>query len=380
MTTPARWAGSVSFLIVILTACGTHTIPIAAVPGTTITIPVPDGFGAGFGRALNTKLSTEAYGQTVPGLPVPIGADYLEDYQNGELLFALYGFTSSCANKITFITYLPVRYITRVHVDEASRQATPAAEEPPAIDGTPPAVGQVLAFVDIPEVVPAPDRYCVFVERWKRHPSATTTFEEVPPHANDPPLVWRGWTGWYPQRGLKLNVVAAPSGWPSLGWVNFNPFDVYDEVAGNYVGGAVTQEELGSLAPRPKLTFRVQNVFMPPLPAAWEVEIRYPLAKIEILGVELGAVHRSAAIASLGPTTGTPGGCGDLGSTKISVVDPDRVAAFANIVYRILDFTNCGRAIAADFAVLGGSFKAFDVNGNLISNPYFYLDTAYSFR
>lgn len=379
MKTAARWAGSASFLVVLLTGCGTHTIPIAAVPGTTITVPVPDGFGAGFGRALNTQLST-SYGSTVPGLNVPIGADYLEDYQNGELLFALYGFTFGCVHKITFITYLPVRYITRVHVDEASRQSMPAVGEPPVIDGTGPMVGQVLAFVDIPGAVPAPGQYCVFVERWKRSPASPTMFEEHPPYANEPPAPWRGWTGWYPQWGLKLNVVDPPAGWPSLGFVGFNPFDVYDKVAGNYAGGQATQEELGSLAPRPKLTFWVHNVFVPPLPAAWEVAIQYPLAKIEILGVELGALHRSAAIASLGPTTGTPGGCSDLGSTKISVVDPDQEAPFANVVYRVRDFVNCGRAVEGDFAVLGGSFKAYDVNGSQISNPYFYLDNAYSFR
>lgn len=205
-------------------------------------------------------------------------------------------------------------------------------------------------------------------------------FEENLPYIDDPPVVWKGWAGSIPQHGLKLNVVAPPGGWLSFGWVDFNPFDVWDRVAGDYAGGNLSQQELESLAPRPVLTFVVQNPFVPPFPAAWEVKLEYPLGKIEILGVELGTLHRSAAIASVGPTTGNPEACGDLGSTKISVVDPDRKAAFANIVYRLRDFENCGRAGEGDFAVVADSFKAYDVDGALIANPYFYVADDYSFR
>jgi hypothetical protein len=115
------------------------------------------------------------------------------------------------------------------------------------------------------------------------------------------------------------------------------------------------------------------------LPAAWEWTIQYPAGKIELTGAELVSLHRSGGFAALSPTTGSPASCNDVGTTKISVIDPDEKTAWVNVAYRLRDLPNCGRAVIGDFtAAQGVPPKAYDLNGNAVP-AWAYVDPDYSF-
>ncbi len=369
----AAWAGSIA------AGCGTLTIPRIAVQGTTITIPVPDGFGPGFGRALNQELDV---GTSFPpsSYSVPYPSE-LDDLQRGELVFAL---RTSPSPISSLVSYLPVQYVTRVHVDGGSLAAVPA----PGIDflGTPPSVGQVLALVDIPQEVP-PGNYYVLVERWKRtiEPPHTTFVKETPTINTTPPVNWVAWGGKdaiyglpNPELGMPIRIVASP-------YVSsrFNDaLEGYDKLFGSYLTRDFTAD-LPKLVPQPKLRIWVKNTNPESyqIPAAWEVKIGYPRRKIEILGLELGSLDRSGAYATLSTATGPEDSCTDkTGETKISVIDPDRRSAWVEVVYRLRDFDDCGRAVPGDIVFVADTFKSYKADGSVITPPYALIDNGYSFR
>jgi hypothetical protein len=192
-----------------------------AVAGTTITIPVPLGYGTGFGLSISRAMTLNAFG-LVDSRPDPPNLDpTFDDLQRGELTFALW-------RGGAFLTYLPVRYITRVHLDEG----TPAGVSGAA--GY--AKGQVLALVDIPRALsasPAGANDSIIVQRWKR-PLVANGSGQLVPFFEDPPQIggvsWRGWgalpvNGFGPEdpsQTIPIQIVAAPSTTsyfsPSLGW------------------------------------------------------------------------------------------------------------------------------------------------------------------
>src|SRR5262245_42332402 len=100
----------------VLLGCGIQPMPRVAANGSTITILVPNGFGAGFGRVLNQWVATQPVGSLNPATATLAIQDppTLEDFQHGEILFAL-RLTSDPTSGL--VGYLPVRYITRVEVD-----------------------------------------------------------------------------------------------------------------------------------------------------------------------------------------------------------------------------------------------------------------------
>jgi hypothetical protein len=191
-----------------LAGCGTYTLPRVVAQGTTIVIPVPDLYGAGFGRVLNQSIPYGNFDPATLAIP-PIANSPLEDFQRGELLFALRKADSSLE------TYLRVRFITRVHLDEAGGAALPAAGESFLNLGTPVQSGQTLAVVDVPSLTP-PDTYYIFVERWKRkqYPEDPSHFEKLPPMMIDsgtlPWLAWAGYIGGVPRPDapMPIRVVA----------------------------------------------------------------------------------------------------------------------------------------------------------------------------
>ena len=69
-----------------------------------------------------------------------------------------------------------------------------------------------------------------------------------------------------------------------------------------------------------------------------------------------------------------------MGTTKISVIDPDQTTFWVNVAYRLRNFPQCGgRAVLSDFtAAQGGWPKAYDVNGNAIT-AWVYVDPDFSF-
>jgi hypothetical protein len=282
----------------------------------------------------------------------------------------------------SLITYLPVRYVTRVHVDEGSPAGVPAPGI--AFLGSDPSSGQVLALVDVPQEVP-PGSYYVFVERWKRdknHPQLA--FVKETPTINTPPVNWVAWGGrdaFYgipnPELGMPIRIVASP-------YVTnrFNDaVEGYDRWFGDYSLKNFTAD-LPNLVPQPKFKIWVRNPAPPyEIPAAWEVVIAYSRKKIEILGVELGSADRSGAYATVSQPTGPPLTCiVKNGQTKISVIDPERRSAWVEVVYRLSDFGTCGRAVVGDFSLADNTFKGYKDDGSAITDPYVWIDNAYSFR
>ena len=361
-----------------LAGCGTFSIPRVAAQGTSILIPVPDLFGAGFGRVLNASL---ADGDIMPenNELSPVAGSRLEDFQRGELLFALRDGPSVGSN---LRTYLPVRFITRVHFDEASGAALPAAGEAYLNLGTPVQSGQTVAIVDIPYDTP-PNIYYVFMERWKRDPEAPSFFVKQAP-VNIPAgyfgtLPWRAWADWTggtsrPDWPLEIRVVASSYG--SFFDATPRGFDKWN-FNGNYSWRQYT-EDLGYLVPHPKLRIWIGNPSTLEYPAAWEITLEYPAGKLEVTGASLGRRHRSGGFLSVSPTTGSPTGCSAPGSTRISLVDPERQTQWVDVVYRLRNFANCGRAVPGDFTAMAGSQKAYNVDGNSIV-PIAYFDPEYSY-
>ena len=355
-----------------LVGCGMVSIPRVAAQGTTIMIPVPDGFGAGFGRVLNQNVDPTTHISTPPDPNSP-----LEDFQRGELLFAL---RTGPTSGSSLVTYLPVRFITRVHLDEATGAALPTTGEFYLSFGTPVQTGQTLALVDIPYVTD-PGTYYVFVERWKRSPNAPYDFEQLPPVTIEtgyfgwnPWLSWANWTNnnSHSDRGFEIRVVASSHGAlfhePPIGFNKWNGNM-------NYAWREFTLD-LEYLVPHPKLRIWIGNPSTLEYPAAWEITLEYPAGKLEITGAALGRRHLSGGLVSVSDATGSPSSCGAPGTTRISLVDPERQTQWVDVVYRLRDFAGCGTAVLSDFTAVEGSLKAYNVEGNPIASIV-YFDPKY---
>jgi hypothetical protein len=338
-------------------------------------IPVPDAFGAGFGRALNRTLN---FGDVDPSDNVVSIDPLLDDFQRGELLFALRDGSTTNSNRIT---YLPVRYVTRVHADEASGASLPAEGEGYINMGTPIPTGQIVAFVDVPYLTPA-NTYYVLIERWRRISSTSNNFAKLNPKLinwNTAPLPWVGWAGFggwggpasSPDAGMKIRIVENEHG-PFFQ----DPLGGFDRWNGSY-SYLDHAEGLSHLVPNLNLRIWIGEPGTWILPAAWEMTLAYPAGKLEITGATLGRTHRSGGLVNVS-TTDSPSGCGGPGTTHISVIDPDRQTLWVDVVYRLRDW-GCGRAVLSDFTTVENSLKAYDAEGNPMVSPVADLDPEYSF-
>jgi hypothetical protein len=354
--------------------CGTYSIPRIAVQGTTIVFPVPDAFGAGFGRVLNDNLRLH-YGVVDPASLTIDPNPTLEDFQRGELLFAL---RNGPTLDSSLVTYLPVRYVTRVHADEATGAALPAANENYINVGTFIQTGQIVAFADVPYQTP-PGTYYVFIERWRRISATSSQFEQLAAKMIDfdsASLPWRAWSGFIgyafsPEYGMTIRVVQ--SSYPtSLFHATTWGFDRWNG-AYSYLNYT---EDLKHLVPNLKLRIWIGNPSTLTFPAAWEITLAYPAGKIEVTGAALGRIHLSGGLVNAS-TTSSPSACGGSGTTRISMIDPDRYTQWVDVVYRLRDWS-CGRAAVTDFTVVAESQKAYDIDGNPITLPVL-LDPEYSF-
>jgi hypothetical protein len=244
--------------------------------------------------------------------------------------------------------------------------------------------GQTVAIVDVPYNTP-PDTYYVFMERWKRnYPQAPSYFVKLPAamipagySGTVPWLAWADWTGGTsrPDAPLEIRVVAS-----SIGSALFDGtprgFDKWN-FNGNYSWRQYT-EDLRYLVPHPKLRIWIGNPSTLEYPAAWELTLAYPAGKVEITGAALGRRHRSGGLVSVSAVTDSTSTCGAPGTTRISLVDPERQTQWVDVVYRLRDFAGCGPAIPGDFTAEAGSHKAYNLDGNPIV-PIAYFDPEYSF-
>lgn len=326
---------------VFLAGCGAYSIPRIAVEGGTITIPVPNSYGPGFGRVLSDAMPTSGLVTTLLPWPAYNPASGLEDELRGELVFALHDMN------FDFITYLPVRYLTRVHMDEGSKAGNPNT-------GAGYAAGQVLAFVDIPVGVRAKngsDQFYIYVSRFIRNgSSAPYNFLATTPVVGG--YYWISWGHpfWAWPVGIKILANSTES---------FNPFTGWGLSFGDYQSFDVTGD-LPELIPQPKLPV---TVIGGPTPAAWEVEVTYPADKVEVIGAELSTNQKSTAVLALEHI--------DSGKVKVSVVDPRQLTNQVKLVLVPEDLTmSSGTASPGDFQEVAASLRAYDENGVDISAPW----------
>lgn len=369
-----RWRLASALGAVLLLAglgCGSRPIPMVAVPGTTIVIPVPNPFAGGFGRALNGVVALDPYTELTGPVTVPyVQGSALEDEQRGELLFELRDGVGA------FAGYLPVRYMTRLHLDEASQSGSPGPGEP--VTGA--ADGETLALVDVPANVPK-GPYTIEVERWLRDEVDPDQFVQAPqPTLVDPPGPWVGW-GWEdanganddPMKGIPFEVADVNTTYPNA----FSPFKAWTSFFGTYVEGSQIRQKLDRLVPRPRVYLYVPGPSGGPLPAAWELEVQYPRHRIEVLGVGLWRLNRTGALITWDSDPGALVDCGSPGtaSIKIHMIDLAQSTDLVTLAFRPRHFGSCGgRAQAADFVVVPGSVKAYDDNGDPLTTTAQFID------
>ncbi len=341
--------------------CGSYSVPMVAAEGTTIMLPVPNGYGTGFSRVISdAMLAQYPSGQPIPAsfftnntvsIPYDPGSS-LEDEIRGELvlqLTELYG---------THVSYLPIRYITRVHSDETSVSGHP---------GTWPGLsrGQVVAFVDVPDgAIPhnyGHEKFRIYVRKYTRMSGTPEVFEETTPLSEGFP-----WTGWgsgvfgmdHSLAPIPIKLVKNPDPGPS-----YNPFTAFEDIIG-YARYEVETSLKQELVPRPTLGLVMFKGWGVPNPAAWEASVSFPRSTVQVIGAELNSTQKSTATLIFKPDDDTssqacPGG---TGTVTVSVIDPRKLANQVRLILEPRDLEECGRVASSDFQA-SGSARAWDENG-----------------
>jgi len=331
-----------------LAACGSRTIPFVAVEGTTFTLAVPDSYGAGFGRTLSEAMDATSLITALPAPAYDPGSSK-EDLVRGELVFSLLDQDGS------FLSYMPVNYITRIHPEETSGENR--------------SQGQVIAFVDIPAGVVAANGgdsgFFWKVELLRRDlddldgDSDRDEFVDATPTYQGSP--WTGWDGLAPTVGriwIRESTNPAGNHWNQhYAWETIEGYGIYD------VGA-----DLEAMIPKPSIAV-VAIKSGSPFSPAWAVELDYPEDKVSIVGVEVAANQKSGAVATLTHVTQPQGGCPTgNGRVRVSYVDPAALANSVRLVVAPRDFgCGAGRPTGADFLVDATTLVAYDVAGAPLS-------------
>jgi len=344
-----------AFVVSLALGCGTQPIPQTAVAGTTIAIPIPNGFVPGFGRRL------DQYPEDPPGvlLSFPYDPD-LDDPQRGELVFLLYDSQHTDPPR-----FLKINYITRVAMHESTDASYGEKSKYRP--------GQVLAFVDLPPDL-ATDSYTIEVERWRRA-DGSDEFEQMPltilPSGGGDPVDWLGWGGAGPSSGIPISIVAQPAQQD----LTFVPRAWEKFFFGQYSVENQLMNELANFVPHPSFSFYALEEGMEQLnAAAYEVELQYPRALMRVRGVRLDRNHPSGALVTWSidpPETEGAVACDvapGLATLRIQVVDPDELSRRVFVAYELRNYDDtCGRRIAmTDIVYDPADLIAFDVDGDEI--------------
>jgi hypothetical protein len=341
---------------VVAMGCGTQPIPLIAVTGTTITIPVPGSFPVGFGRAFVTDLNA--------GMPAYAPDSPLEDPQRGELWFSLWTDTEPPV----FVGLMSTRYITRLQIDPA----TPAAVGPGAgINAFNREGGQALAFVDVPVNDPGgaaivTGDYIIQVRRLLRDPAnPDRNYSHQPAYTDYLGIEWLGWgnpNGVTADVGIPIRIIEGD------GQEHFTPLHGYTDVWGFALWHGDITYYLESSVPYPSFVMRVptlEDLQSTPPPAAWEAELSYPKDILRIRAVYAARVDRGSSFVDWeADDPNAIVACGDAnGTLKIRMIDPQATTQGVRIVFQLRNFENdCGaQAVPEDFVV--ESFNAYDETG-----------------
>lgn len=283
-------------------ACSSQPLPLSAQAGSSVALAVA-------GEA--------SYGTTLGYDGTLLAAAGRHDDQRGELLFVLRDPASGAEHP------LETQLVTRTRPDPASDAglASRIADEL-ALYG----IAQPLALLRIPAATP-PGRYDVEIRRRRR--LAGGGFESLPgpPYAQSLHVLPAQVNG----------VVGAPTA--LLGFAGAVELDV--------------TRHLAALVPHPKLVLRLPAS---PRPAAAQLVISYPAAKLEILGAfeEQHLGHGSVV-----------GWRNDAaaGRVTLELVDPTFSVSALALAFELRDAQGAGRAQLGDFALL--STRLYDAAGAL---------------
>jgi hypothetical protein len=331
----------------VVLACGTEPIPRVVVAGTTFTLPIPQEYPVGFGRVL--------YPDGDPNNPPAFVQDApLEDPQRGEMRFRAVPDDPGDPD-----VYLPVRFITRVSVNESAPGL--------AVLGVSGYEGQVIAILEVPSGT-IQGNYKIQLERWRRNPANENKFDPLDPPEADGGN-WIGWAGAGADEGVPIRIVDHPEGQndtnPLVGWGLF--FGALNQ-------SEMTDEDVRSVTPNP--TFRVNTpASLSPgtPPAAWEIKLTYPPWKFKITDVNLITQHPSDGLVTW--DTGDPShACGTADDTlTIQVVDSGATPTIRGVwvAFETQNFApampgpgcEAGPAQLAQVQEVTGSFKAYDKDG-----------------
>jgi len=390
-------------------ACGTLPIPNRAVEGSTITVLIPNGFDVGYGRAWardpgNPWPSYEL--DPDPGSPGNENAESwpVEDLQRGEMILTLVDPDTG-----SDVAKLPIRYITRAAMDQASLSAAGGL----AFDG------QTIAVVDLPlglvddpdpaidfEQIPAEEieealagegdldvgikAYGIRVQRFRREPPTNDFVEVVQSYPFNPPPgggTWE-WLGWGasdshdPDELIPIRVLDAPGPaglettdyTPKKGWgPQASPAKVRTQIFFDNPGTGLMDQAV----PRPEFRVRLPSSVSAP-PFAWELDVTYPAERVEILNVRLLRGNQSGAYVAWSASPATPPtSCSNpslLATTTVRVVDPEpddqQRARGVAVVFRLANQgdEDCQQRVAAG-EIGVEAIRAYDVDGVLFATP-----------
>lgn len=369
-----------ALLVGALCGCGSQFVPRVAVEGTTAMIAIPYNFDVGYGRRVAQDPQALLGGGGGPDWDPNDQFHHLEDPQRGEMIFTL--IDNVKGNKM-----LPLRWITRVALDEASMEALDTTGSL--------ARSQVVAFVDVPLGVVDDGQgqrdLEIRLDRYRRSdgtpPGPFQLIQQS--YFASFGIHWTGWgkmdNGW-PEHFIPITIRDAHGldaqetpqttehFTPLEGWAgtwNCDWFGCFPLVKKEPNFNTLKDDYV----PNPE--FAINRSGGGANPAAWELEFKYPSHLMSILGVRLERENPSGAFVALDrplPTATVSCASPQSAAARVMVVDPDARTTGVSVVFKLANTGASGCAARIknnDLPITAGSIRAYNANGVALSNPTF---------
>jgi len=307
----------------VVTACQGRPIPMSAIAGTTIALP----------------LNAWAFGSTVARNPLHPSGSNRPDYQRGELVVALCVDANQCGSGVASY-YLETLYVTALMPHPASPAALRGWMEFYNYGSTWELTGQSIAFLNIPTSV-APGKYTVSV-RYKPYDAPQGVGEVLA--LDQPGDIW---------------VTSAPSTPPGFPAQNFTPWDSI--LSGIPPTNFTTQieEDLLDLIPYPTVLVQKEFEGVAAIPAAAELEVTFDPSLVIVKGVyEDQHTGRGSIVRMTQPAAGR---------IRIIFLDPRRCTSGIRIAYDLASGRTSPISPAAVFAVDDAATRAYSLSGASIA-------------
>lgn len=366
---------ALAIAVVLLAGCGMQPVPLVAVEGTTIAIPVPANFEIGYGRRLNAEAPLNlaaviASPSMIAGPPVnPIWMDY-EDLQRGEVVAILWDDEGYPA------AMLRVRYVAGLNADSATGYVR---------DDVANRARQNVLLVEIPRqrangqaLVSPVDKFGTFsieLRRYRRHDLSSNSFDLIPQSAveSDPSTAWLGWAAHAstdPSDGIKITVLDRPTELANgPGFTNETAYQIGALGNGYEIYSAMASPQ--KAIPDPHFAVQLDPSAGPY--GAFEFDLNYPAERMEITAIR---PNRGSGWAAITHDSGAATGCGpESGTARVHVADSEGEVSGVFVNFKIKSTAvGCSPAlppvaVESEIAVATGTMKAFDLDGADLSSP-----------